>query len=197
MRVVQGIVVLFVLVSNFSFAEPRSVDAGEFDIAGVKLGMRLKDAVAAITAKLDIKKHEIEFEKFLRPNPVTKTKEPYYFIVKKGGASITVHMQPKVPRDIEDPMLVSSVIYEQPWTQENVRAMKNMALEKYGEPSNGVVGSSYQWCGKPHSNPGFGCFEFEGAKLEYSGTKLQLTNFLYQQAVIDFMNKRITSKPMF
>lgn len=130
MRVVQGIVVLFVLVSNFSFAEPRSVDAGEFDIAGVKLGMRLKDAVAAITAKLDIKKDEIEFEKFLRPNPVTKTKEPYYLIVKKGGASITVHMQPKVPRDIEDPMLVSSVIYEQPWTQENVRAMKNMALEK-------------------------------------------------------------------
>jgi hypothetical protein len=197
MKVMYGIVPLFLLVSSAAFGAPRAVDAGEFDIAGVKLGMTVKVAIEAITNKLDVSKAEVKFDKYPMKNLVTQTKEPKYFSVKKGGAEITVYMEPKVPHDINDPMIVSSVVYKQQWTPENAKAMKDMALKKYGEPSNGVIGVSYQWCSKPHSNPGFGCSEFKGPKLKLSGVKLELGNSQYHQAVIDFMNKKKNSKPTF
>ncbi|MBU2704502.1 hypothetical protein KCM76_00815 [Zooshikella marina] len=197
MKKIQACVVLSILISNICFAAPRSADAEQFDIAGVKLGMSKKAAITAITQKLGLGVNAVKFDEFSQVNPVTKTKEPAYFTVKTANMSVVVHMQPKVPYDANEPMVVSIIIYEQPWTQQNALAMKKMALEKYGKPSNGVIGVAYHWCIEPHSNPGFGCSEFYGPKLVLSGTRLRLEDTQYQQAVIDFMNKRKTSKPVF
>lgn len=185
------------LVANICAAAPRAVDAEKFDIAGVKLGMTPDAAVTAVAAKLGIDKRSIEFDKFPQQNVVTNSKEPKYFTAKSGGASITVHFEPNVPYNPKNKLAVSMIVYEQPWTPENTAAMKQMAIEKYGDPSNGSVGVSFQWCINPHDNPGFGCSEFRGAKLELGGTKLQLEDFRYRQSVIDYMNKSLNSKPVF
>ncbi len=195
LRVVFGISAL--LVVNVCTAAPRAVDAEQFDVAGVKLGMTPEAAASALAGKLDIDKRSIIFDKFPQQNSVTNSKEPKYFTAKKSGASITVYFEPNVPYNPKSKMAVSMIIYKQPWTPDNVAAMKQMAIEKYGQPSNGTVGMSYQWCLQPHSNPGFGCSEFRGPKLELSGTKLQLEDFRYRQAVIDHMNKSSNSKPAF
>ena len=178
-------------------AAPRSVDAEQFDIAGIKLGMSPQAAVAAISTRLKIEKSTIQFEKYPQKNIVTNSKEPKYFTAKTSGASVTAYFEPAIPYNPQSKMIVSMVIYEQPWTPENVSAMNKMAIEKYGQPSNGTTGVSYQWCLQPHSNPGFGCSEYRGPKLELSGTKLQLEDFKYHQAFIDYMNKNSSSKPTF
>ena len=185
------------LAANVSAASPRAVDAEQFDISGVKLGMNPQAAASAVATKLGIDKRSIEFDKYPQTNPVTNSKEPKYFTAKTSGASITVHFEPNVPYNPTNKMAVSIIIYEQTWTPDNVAAMQQMATEKYGLPSNGTVGVSYQWCLQPHNNPGFGCSEFHGPKLELSGTKLQLEDFRYRQAVIDRMNKSASSKPSF
>lgn len=195
LRVFIGISVI--LSANLCAAAPSAVDAEQFDIAGVKLGMTPEAAVSALSGKVGIDKQSIEFDKFPQKNTVTNSKEPKYFTAKISGAAVTVHFEPNIPFNPKNKMAVSMIIYEQPWTPDNVAAMKQAATEKYGQPSNGTIGVSYQWCLQPHSNPGFGCSEFRGPKLELSGTKLQLEDFRYRQAVIDHMNKSASSKPAF
>ena len=131
--------------------QPRSVDADQLDISGVRLGMNTSEATEALSTKQHIDKSVIEFDKFPSSNPITPTKEPTYFTAKVGIGKITVHLTPKVPYDKQNPMRVSMVIYEMPWTPDNVKAMMSSALEKYGQPSNGTIGVVYQWCkARPH-----------------------------------------------
>lgn len=195
LRVLIGISAL--LAASVCAAAPRVVDAEQFDIAGVKLGMTPEAAATAITGKLGIDKRSIEFDKFPGQNIVTNSKEPKYFIAKTSGASIRVHFEPNVPYNPKKKMAVSMIIYEQPWTPDNIVAMKQMAIEKYGLPSNGTDGTGYKWCLQPHSNPSLGCSGFRGPKLELFGTKLELEDSRYRQAVIDYMDKNASSKPIF
>lgn len=182
----------------FAFAQaPGSVDAGQFDVAGVKLGMGRDEAIAAITAKLQIPQSAVQLELSPQVNPVTKTRQAKYFSVKTPGASIIVHFEPRIPLEPNNPMSVSLVVYEQPWTPQNVEAMKAAALEKYGQPSNGKLGVSWDWCLQPNNRSGSGCFDFNGPKLQLAGPKLQLTDPTYTQARIDFMNKAQSAKPTF
>ena len=197
MNIRSVIFISALLIAKVCSGAPRAVDAEQFDVAGAKLGMSPEAAATAVSAKLKIDRGAIQFDKFPQLNIVTNSKEPTYFTAKTSGASVTVHFEPSVPYNPQNKMVVSMVIYAQPWTPDNVSAMKSKAIEKYGQPSNGTTGVSYQWCSQPHSNPGFGCFEFRGPKLELSGTKLQLEDFRYRQAVIDFTNKNASSKPAF
>jgi hypothetical protein len=175
----------------------RSVDASQFDVSGVKLGMTQSEAVAAATARLKIDKHSIEFDKFPQLNQVTNSREPTYFTATNGSGELTVYFFPKIPTDKSNPMLVGIVIYEMPWTQDNAQSMKAAALEKYGQPSNGTIGGSYQWCSNPDKNVGIGCFQFKGPKLGFSGVSIRLEDYKYQKAVIDFIDKAHSSKPAF
>jgi hypothetical protein len=174
----------------------HSVDAKKFDVAGVKLGMSPKEAESAIIKKMGINKKSIKYDRFPQKNLITNTKEPQYFNVKSNNSDITVYFSPMVPYNKETPMVVSRVLYEIPWSQENVETMKTSTLAKYGQTSNGSIGS-YAWCLKPHKNVGMGCFDFQGPKLGLSGTKLDLSDPSYQQAVIKFMNNKRKTKPSF
>ncbi|MGV7210723.1 hypothetical protein ACLB1G_23060 [Oxalobacteraceae bacterium A2-2] len=175
----------------------RSVDASSFDVAGVKLGMSLAEAVAAAASKLQIDKRAIEIDKFPQTNPVTQSKEPAYIIVKSGLAILSVHFLPRVPINRAAPMAVSHIIYEMPWTPDNVKAMQAAAIQKYGPTSNGSVGVTYQWCARPSQNVGEGCHGFQGPTLSLSGNRLELTDPSFHQAVINFMNKSKSATPGF
>lgn len=175
----------------------KPVDASGFDVAGVKLGVTPNEAVTAAAARLGIDKRAIQFDKFPTLNSITGTKEPLYFIAKSGLATLSVHFVPRVPVDKARPMAVSLIIYEIPWTPDNVKSMKATALQKYGQTSNGIVGVTYQWCARPNKNIGMGCSEFQGAMLSLSGTRLELSDPSLKLAVIDFMRKRQNAAPGF
>lgn len=191
----------------------RSVDASQFDVSGVKLGMSPAEAVAAASSKLQIDKRSVEFDKFPQLNEVTRSKEPRYFTAAHGTSKLTVYFFPKIPTDKSNPMLVGLVKYEMIWTPENAQSMKMAALEKYGQPSNGTMDldSQYgtmdsQWCLQPNKNLRFGCLDFEGPKLQFqfydasnaSHVSIQLQDSTYQKAVNDFIwYKSQSSKPVF
>lgn len=191
--------IFFVMTATTTYAADvaRSADAGQFDVSGVKLGMTLSEAVAAAAAKLKIDKRSVEFDKFPQVNQVTKSKEPGYFTATNGSGKLTVYFYPKIPTDKSNPMLVGLVKYEMPWTPDNAQSMKAAALEKYGQPSNGTIPASYDWCSHPDKNIGVGCFQFQGPKLKYHGVSIELTDPTYQKAVIDFINKSQSSQPAF
>ena len=175
----------------------RSVDAGGFDVAGVKLGMTRSQAVAAATDKLHVAKGAIQFDKFPQVNPVTKTKEPANFTATNGSGTLSVYFFPKIPFDKANPMVVGMVKYEMPRTPENAQSMKAAALEKYGQPSNGTLPDSFDWCSHPNKNIGIGCFDFQGPKLKYHGVSVELTDPTYQAALVKFINKSQSSRPAF
>ncbi len=179
-------------------AEPaRSVDASQFDVSGVKLGMSAAEAVAAASTKLQIDKRAIEFDKFPKVNLVTKSRQPEYFTATNGSGKLTVYFYPNIPPDKSNQMLVGLVKYEMPWTPENARSMKAAAIDKFGPPSNGTIGASTHWCLNPDKNLGNGCGEFQGPKLTLSGVSMELQNPAIQQAITDYINKSQSTKPAF
>jgi hypothetical protein len=177
---------------------PRSVDAATFDIGGVKLGMSKDEAVKAITTTLNLSKNEVVFDKYPSQNLITGKKEPTYFTVAHGIGKFTVYLGPNALTPNASSTIVDMIRYEMPWTPENVAAMKKAVIEKYGEPSNGTIGVTYEWCLKPSPNTGIGCGGFfNGPVLAYSGVSLKLTDPKYGEALSDFRNKKISAKPTF
>jgi len=70
------------VVSSQVLAGSQGVDAGQFDIAGVKFGMGSDAAVTAIMEKLELIGEDIEFQAYRLQNPETKSIEPAYFLAK-------------------------------------------------------------------------------------------------------------------
>lgn len=177
----------------------RPADLSHADIAGVRIGMTKDEAVAAATSVLKVPKSTVSFEPSPAVNPVTNTAEPKYFSLEKGLVKLTVHMAPQIPRDAKNPMRVEMISYAMPWTPDNVKAMKEAAIEKYGPPSNGLIPAVSDWCDVPDKNPGMAC-EFDARnhrKLSLSGTDLTLEEMSYHQAYQKFMNSQNSAKPSF
>lgn len=177
-------------------------DVNKFDIAGVRLGMNAKEAEQKIRAKLQLDSSQIEYDSYPKVNIVTKTKEPRYFIVKKGDIEISVNFTPAVPADLENPMLVSSVTYKMPRTPQNMLSMQKLALKKYGKPSNGVRKtdrefSTYKWCYVVEEKRNWGCAHSSGAKLVLSPPTLTMSDISYHNAVNEYINKLKSSNAEF
>lgn len=197
----HGIFVFFCAISIAAVANAaevaKSVDASQFDVAGVRLGMTRDEAIRAVMTTLQVDSKAIELDKFPPVNPVTKSKEPRYFLVENELSELTVRFSPKIPADKDNPMVVAQVIYKMKWSPDNAQSMRDAALNKYGQPSNGTVGSDLHWCLKPSKNMGEGCAEFVGPKIKYFGVSVELFDPSYQRAVIDFLNKSKSGKPAF
>ncbi|MDR3323737.1 MAG: hypothetical protein LBS89_06000, partial [Zoogloeaceae bacterium] len=120
---------------------------------------------------------------------------------KKDGVSLSVHFQVRVPVDKARPLAVSLVIYEIPWTPQNVADMAKAARAKYGVPSNDMPDIPNQlslaWCEKPHNNPGIGCADPDQASLGLGSTSMRLEDPAWQNAVIQFMRDSQATKPNF
>lgn len=183
-------------VSSVS-AQPRSVDAREFDVAGVKTGMGL-DAVRQVMARhFNIAADAVKSDPYPSVNPVTGTKLPSYLVYEAGNEKLLVHFEPRVPVNAADPLAVSQIIYEIPWTQSNEAAMAQRAVTRYGEPSNAPNSMKQEWCESPSDNPGMGCSMRQQAVLSVSGTKLQLHDPAWSQARIEFLRNQQSASPGF
>lgn len=174
----------------------RSVDARSLDIAGVKTGMTYDQALHAAADHFHVGIDQIKPDPFPAENLVTHTHLPLYFKYQKDGAELTVYFEPRVPVDNDNPLVVSLIKYEIPWTSNNKAQMHDAALAKYGQPSNGVNGLSMEWCASPNSNPGLAC-SFSSAVLKVSEVSMSLNDSAYTNARIKFVNDSKAVKPNF
>ena len=176
-------------------------DVSQFDVAGVKLGMTVKEAEAAIKSKLNVTDADIR-RGFPQKNRVTNTEEYSYFNVTKGNMEITISLTPAIPPNAEDPMVVSLVSFKMPRTPENMANMQKLAFEKYGKPSNGVRKAdreftSYKWCYVEESKRSLGCVHSTGAIIRLDPPQIQMSDNSYNKAVVDYLNKQDSSTPQF
>jgi len=177
---------------------PRSVDANQLDVAGVKVGMGYDEAIAAASQYLHVDKASLKPEALPSERSliylVTHQKLPGYFVHEKDGVRLQVNFAPRVPYDKNNPLVVDQVSYSMPWTPQNVKSFKEALVAKYGEPSGGMYG---EWCAEPSPNRGMGCSMYHGTVLKAGDTELTLYAPEYGDAVTRYQQELQSSKPGF
>ncbi len=174
----------------------RAVDVKSFDVGGVKMGMSIEEAQAAMQKNFGIKPAQIRASKSMEsqtPSIVTGSQQIIHLVYEENGTRMQVSFEPRVPYNKSNPMAVSHVTYEIPWTKENEVNMVEAALKKYGPVSTGGVFPV--WCEKPMPTSGMGC-ESGTASLTMGNTKINLIDPAWQNAVINYMNQQKKTKPM-
>ncbi|MBK0003186.1 hypothetical protein [Erwinia sp. S38] len=187
----------FVAFSAMSAQPTHPVDVRAFDIAGVKTGMSIEEARTAMEKNFGVSSNSITESKSL-PSQVTTlitgTEQIMYLVYEKNGTRMQVSFEPRVPYDKNNPMAVSQITYEIPWTKDNESVMKDAALKKYGQVSSN---SMYPlWCDKPLPGTGMGCAP-DSVKLEMASTKLRMYDPVWTNARIKFMEDKNATKPQF
>lgn len=175
----------------------RAVDVRAFDVAGVKTGMSVEEARAAMQKNFNVSADKIRVSKFRKdqvPYLITGTLEVSSLVYENNGTRMQVSFEPRIPYDKNNPMAAYLISYEIPWTKDNENAMKEAALAKYGPISSG--GSNPVWCDKPLPTSGMGC-EADSAQLSVGSTKLRLFDPAWQNARIKFMDQQRATKPQF
>lgn len=186
-----------VCVSPVQAGTQRSVDARDFDVAGVKTGMDYNEALAAAARHLQVPVNQL---KQGRPelNRVTQTKLPDVFTYENNGVRLMVHFEGRVPVDKARPLAVSQVSYEIPWTVDNKDAMAKAVVQKYGTQSNYPNDLALEWCAEPSSNPGMGCsINMTQAVLSYTGVSIKLYDPAWTNARMAFVDRSKATKPSF
>lgn len=178
-------------------AAPRSVDARTFDVAGVKTGMDMEEAIAAIANNFQVSKKDIRIG-YASDDPVLKTKTPHTVSYAKDGVELMVHFEPRVPLDPKRPLVAAQISYEMPWTPANKQAMADAVVQKYGKQSNFPNDLNLEWCVNPSTNPGMGCGnDMKQATLKYSGVSIKLVDPAWINARIAYVDQSKARKPSF
>jgi len=183
-------------VSANAIPPVRAVDVKSFDVGGVKMGMSIEEAQAAMQKNFGINSAQIRASKSMEsqtPSIVTGSQQIIHLVYEENGTRMQVSFEPRVPYNKSNPMAVSHVTYEIPWTKENEVNMVEAALKKYGPVSTGGVFPV--WCEKPMPTSGMGC-ESGTASLTMGNTKINLIDPAWQNAVISYMNQQKKTKPM-
>jgi len=183
-------------VSANAIPPVRAVDVKSFDVGGVKMGMSIEEAQAAMQKNFGIKPAQIRASKSMEsqtPSIVTGSQQIIHLVYEENGTRMQVSFEPRVPYNKSNPMAVSHVTYEIPWTKENEVNMVEAALKKYGPVSTGGVFPV--WSQKPMPTSGMGC-ESGTASLTMGNTKINLIDPAWQNAVISYMNQQKKTKPM-
>jgi len=160
------------------------------------MGMSIEEAQAAMQKNFGIKPAQIRASKSMEsqtPSIVTGSQQIIHLVYEENGTRMQVSFEPRVPYNKSNPMAVSHVTYEIPWTKENEVNMVEAALKKYGPVSTGGVFPV--WCEKPMPTSGMGC-ESGTASLTMGNTKINLIDPAWQNAVISYMNQQKKTKPM-
>lgn len=169
------VVLLLLLIAPGAWAQ-RAVDAAQFSVSGVKLGMEWEQAQRAASSFMQVPASAVK--PFTLNNQITGRRQPMGFEISAPNGSLRVRFAAEP--DLNGAIRVSAVEYEIPWSQENAERLRQAALEKYGSPSNALESVNLQWCAHPNENLGIGCADMghqgqaEQAVLEAVGNKLTL-----------------------
>ncbi|ELY4881538.1 hypothetical protein P7V44_07565 [Providencia sp. CRE-3FA-0001] len=177
--------------------DTHPVDVRAFDVGGVKTGMSIEEARTAMAKNFGASSSAITESKSL-PSQVTTlitgTEQIMFLVYDNNGTRMQVSFEPRVPYDKNNPMAVSQISYELPWSKDNEKAMNDAALKKYGPVSQNNMNPL--WCDKPLPGTGMGCAS-DSATLEVSGTKLRMYDPAWTNARIKFMEEKNATKPQF
>lgn len=184
--------------SSANAAQPVcAVDVKSFDVGGVKTGMSIEEARAAMQKNFGVSSDKIRVTKSGKNHvsyAVTGSEQVQYLVYENNGTRMQVSFEPRVPYDKNNPMAAALINYEVPWTKDNETAMNQAASAKYGPVATGSIG--LLWCEKPIRSSGMGC-EIGSAELSLGGTKLKLIDPAWQNARIKFMDQQKSTKPQF
>ena len=190
--------VLLLLAAPGAWAQ-RAVDAAEFSVSGVKLGMEWDAAQRAASGFMQLPVSAIK--PFELNNPITGRRQPMGFRIAASHGSLLVRFSAEP--DLNGAIRVSAVEYEIPWSQENAERLRQAALEKYGSPSNAPESVNLQWCAHPNGNLGLGCADMghqgqaEQAVLEAVGNKLSLQDRGAHIRMQRYLDSRRSTSPRF
>lgn len=184
------------MVPPASAAQPvEPVDVRSFDVGGVKTGMSVAQARAAMQKNFGVPAEKIkasESAPYQVATRITGSQQVMYLVYEDNGTRMQVTFEPRVPYDKSNPMAAALISYEIPWTKDNENAMKDAALKKYGPVSTG--GMYPLWCDKPLPRTGMGC-EPDSARLEAASTKLEMSDPAWQNARIRYMDQQSATRP--
>ena len=155
-----------------------ATDVRSFDLGGVRLGMNPAEASAALQAKCRRDHGKFDVTPFAEPNPYLPGKKyKLYMHCEASAGKTSVHVR-AIPGGA---IVVERVIYEMPWNNDNVKALRANAIAKYGEPTNIIqMGPDPEWCESPHPSwPGGPACQDDsglsaGARLRITSTKAEL-----------------------
>lgn len=193
---------LFSLVLSASFISQAAdldnkPDVTSFDIAGVRLGMSLEEAQAALSAKYpngEMGKVEMTGSPF-----DYATKIPNILRLKDGNQSVTVYFSTNTLHDKQNDIVVSRIIYSLPRSDENLSALQTAAKEKYGEATLGGDSSFWRWCQHPEKVVSYECPSHKAPSLLLSSlmsyVSLDLNNPEYTAAEKKALEAAKTTKP--
>ena len=184
------------LVSPASAAKPvHAVDVKSFDVGGVKTGMSIEEARAAMQKNFGVPADKIEATKsatYQVATKVTGSQQIMYLVYENKGTRMQVTFEPRIPYDKSNPMAAALISYEIPWTSENATSIKEAALAKYGPVS--TTDMYPVWCENPIPGTGMGC-EPDSASLKVASTTLTLIDPAWQNARMKFMDQQNATKP--
>lgn len=187
--------ILIATLAHSAIAAPRRVDVSEFDIAGIRLGMTPEEAKSAAKAHFGVDDSAISESKYPPADAVTGEKTPFVFTVKSGEHTLTVNHVTDVLRDNAPARAVWSIRYEVPYSRDNTAAMREAALQKYGENSNAPNDLPMHWCKTPNAHMGGVCDSFSEAKLELGQNRIHLVDPRYLEAVNTWRDKQKNTTP--
>ena len=128
-------------------------DITQFDIEGVKLGMSLQEAQAAVIKSLKVPESAVKLVSDVTLSEITEVTTPLYFSVVKDKAKLIVFFKPAIPVDKDQPLRVHTVSYQLRWHSQDAASMRSSVIKKYGYPTNGIKrGDKYsrlEWCWVP------------------------------------------------
>lgn len=184
---------LLSILSNFAFAATRSVDPTTFDVAGVKLGMSVEEAIAALAQHQEVEPSTIEPQKYPPKNIITGKEEPNQFELKKDHVRIILKFTPSVEQSGK--MLVSEIQYNISATEDNVKALEEAVKTKYGEPSyNGLGG--WRYCLEIDEKEIMKCKNiYTDPQLIYNHSLLKLSDPRLNSALETWKKQQQTTKP--
>lgn len=179
--------VLFLLASlNLAYAK---LEFKDFDVAGIKLGMKKEEVVQAIAQSQGVKSSEITYAPYPMPNIITGKNEPKSVHYQSNQVEINVRLIPDPNKNGE--MVAYFIEYKMENTEANKKALREATISKYGEP-NAKNSHSIYYCAdnKP-------CQDLmrQLPKLEQSHASLILVDWDYERRLEEWKTQTPTTKP--
>lgn len=173
-----------------------AVDIRAADIEGLRIGMSYKDAVEVFAQRYSQTWEQVDRDVTKSENELLGTDQAQWIAMTNGSETLSVNFATRIPLNPDNPLVVDTITYQVPWSPRNEADMANATIAKYGRQSNAPTTDPMQWCPEPQIESEEVC-PVVGRHLLLSGTKLQLVDFTFGKAALEFIKPSKTSKPTF
>lgn len=197
----NGTLATAILSSFIALAAPAlsenaqsAVDIRDADIEGLHLGMSYHQAVEVFAQRYGQTWEQVDAGVTKSQNKALGTLQAQWIAMTDGTETLSVNFATRMPPNPDNPLVVDTITYQLVWSPKNAANMAKAAHAKYGLQSNAPATDPMQWCSEPQPN-GTEICPVVGRHLLLSGTKLQLVDFTFGKAELEFLDAAKTVKP--